>query len=236
MGGMRDRVKTAQEDRVQGISTSGNRYLVAVNASYLQWAYVGKGTEIELFNVATNILSLSELSPQSVTRDAVSVCLFVCLFVCLIDWLIDVTWHAVLYRQIRQTISFALPPFRPSKTIFPVSYYLDLDLDSSRIRDALDADVIAACSQMLLLLLFSRCLSSWVPSPQVVCNCNLLPVLLRSSRRLRSSGSDRLHLPIIRRSTVGSRTFTELFRRRGMERPAGSRHSCAVTRGLQTAP
>jgi len=85
MGGMRDRVKTAQEDRVQGISTSGNRYLVAVNASYLQWAYVGKGTEIELFNVATNILSLSELSPQSVTRDAVSVCLFVCLFVCLID-------------------------------------------------------------------------------------------------------------------------------------------------------
>jgi len=57
-----------------------------------------------------------------------------------------------------------------------------------------------------------------------------------SRRRLRSSGSDRLHLPIIRRSTVGSRTFTELFRRRGMERPAGSRHSCAVTRGLQTAP
>jgi len=29
-----------------------------------------------------------------------------------------------------------------------------------------------------------------------------------SRRRLRSSGSDRLHLPIIRRSTVGSRTFT----------------------------
>jgi len=28
------------------------------------------------------------------------------------------------------------------------------------------------------------------------------------SRRLRSSGSDRLHVPIIRRSTVGSRTFT----------------------------
>jgi len=26
------------------------------------------------------------------------------------------------------------------------------------------------------------------------------------------------------------------FRRRGMERPAISRHSCAVTRGLQTAP
>jgi len=51
-----------------------------------------------------------------------------------------------------------------------------------------------------------------------------------------SSGSDRLHLPIIRRSTVGSRTFTELFRRRGMEQPAGSRHSCAVTCGLQTAP
>jgi len=29
-----------------------------------------------------------------------------------------------------------------------------------------------------------------------------------SRRRLRSSGSDRLHVPIIRRSTVGSRTFT----------------------------
>ena len=26
------------------------------------------------------------------------------------------------------------------------------------------------------------------------------------------------------------------FRRHGMERPANSRHSCAVTRGLQTAP
>jgi len=26
------------------------------------------------------------------------------------------------------------------------------------------------------------------------------------------------------------------FRRRGLERPAGSRHSCTVTRGLQTAP
>jgi len=29
-----------------------------------------------------------------------------------------------------------------------------------------------------------------------------------SRRRLRSSGSDRLHVPIIRRSTFGSRTFT----------------------------
>jgi len=29
-----------------------------------------------------------------------------------------------------------------------------------------------------------------------------------SRRRLRSSGSDHLHVPIIRRSTVGSRTFT----------------------------
>jgi len=39
---------------------------------------------------------------------------------------------------------------------------------------------------------------------------------MSSRRRLRSSGPDRLHVPIIRRSTVGSRTFTELFRRRGM--------------------
>ena len=31
---------------------------------------------------------------------------------------------------------------------------------------------------------------------------------MSSGRRLRSSGSDRLHVPIIRRSTVGSRTFT----------------------------
>jgi len=29
-----------------------------------------------------------------------------------------------------------------------------------------------------------------------------------SRRRLRSSGSDRLHVPIIRRSTIGSRSFT----------------------------
>jgi len=71
----------------------------------------------------------------------------------------------------------------------------------------------------------------------------LLPVLLHSSRRhavTTTTAFVRLwslaRILIIRRSTVGSRTFTELFRRRGMERPAGSRHSCAVTRGLQTAP
>jgi len=31
-------------------------------------------------------------------------------------------------------------------------------------------------------------------------------------------------------------TTQQSFRRRRMERPAGSRHSCAVTRGLQIAP
>ena len=38
-------------------------------------------------------------------------------------------------------------------------------------------------------------------------------------------------------SSIHSRqSHIHSFRRRGMERPAGSRHSCAVTRGLQTAP
>jgi len=72
--------------------------------------------------------------------------------------------------------------------------------------------------------------------PSYLQSCFTRVADMPSRRRLRSSGSDRLHLPIIRRSTVASRTFTELFRRRGMERPAGSRHSCAVTRGPQTAP
>jgi len=36
--------------------------------------------------------------------------------------------------------------------------------------------------------------------------------------------------------TAISESHIHSFRRRGMERPAGSRHSCAVTRGLQTAP
>jgi len=40
-----------------------------------------------------------------------------------------------------------------------------------------------------------------------------------------------------RRSTVYSRqSHIRSFWRCGMERPAGSRHCCAVTRGLQTAP
>jgi len=39
------------------------------------------------------------------------------------------------------------------------------------------------------------------------------------------------HRALVRRPYI-----TYSFRRRGMERPAGSRHSCAVTRGLQTTP
>ena len=55
-----------------------------------------------------------------------------------------------------------------------------------------------------------------------------------SRRRLRSSGSDQLHVPIICWSTSRQSHFHS-FWRCGMKRPAGSRHSCAITRGLQTA-
>jgi len=34
----------------------------------------------------------------------------------------------------------------------------------------------------------------------------------------------------------GRQSHIHSFQCRSMERPAGSRHSCAVTRGLQTAP
>ena len=51
-----------------------------------------------------------------------------------------------------------------------------------------------------------------------------------SRRRLHSPGSDRL------RYTDHHPSHIHSFWRCGMERPAGSYHSCAITRGLQTAP
>ena len=44
--------------------------------------------------------------------------------------------------------------------------------------------------------------------PRYLQSCFTRVADMPSRRRLRSSGSDRLHLPIIRRSTVASRTFT----------------------------
>ena len=44
--------------------------------------------------------------------------------------------------------------------------------------------------------------------PSYFQSCFTRVVDMPSRRRLRSSGSDRLHVPIIRRYTVGSRTFT----------------------------
>ena len=44
--------------------------------------------------------------------------------------------------------------------------------------------------------------------PSYLQSCFTRVADMSSRRRLRSSGSDRLHVPVIRRSTVGSRTFT----------------------------
>ena len=53
--------------------------------------------------------------------------------------------------------------------------------------------------------------------PSYLQPCFTRVAAIPSRRRLRSSGSDRLHVPIIRRSTVGSRTFTASAWRCGMK-------------------
>ena len=69
----------------------------------------------------------------------------------------------------------------------------------------------------------------------------LFPVLLHSRRRHAVTTTTAfVRLSSLARtdhSSIHSRqSHIHSFRRRGMERPAGSRHSCAVTRGVQTAP
>jgi len=73
------------------------------------------------------------------------------------------------------------------------------------------------------------------------CWTELLPVLLHSRRRhavTTTTAFVRLwSLARTDHSTILSRqSHIYSFRRRGLERPAGSHHSCVVTRGLQTAP
>jgi len=66
----------------------------------------------------------------------------------------------------------------------------------------------------------------------------LIPVLLHSSRRHAvTTMTALLRLWSLARTDHSSihRRQSHTFRRRGMEWPAGSRHSCAVTCGLQTS-
>ena len=65
---------------------------------------------------------------------------------------------------------------------------------------------IPGCISFKLAVLTHRAIHGTGPSylqPCFTCVADM-----PSRRRLRSSGSDRLHVPIISRSTVGSRTFT----------------------------